>query len=524
MSLEKRDGFVTKRSTNIDGFVSRRTTQPARQGRLRHASGDVTRDGRQNLLKTAGVVRASSGPESEDEKQKKRTGKKDREPRSAKRIFKRIFLVFGLLVLLSGAWFGLKFYRDIAKLTGNNDPLALLGIFQPSPLKSQDGRVNILLAGNSADNVGHNGADLTDSIMVLSVDTQNNTALILSVPRDLWVNIPGYGYGKINAAITAGGMDKLQEVVQSDLNIPIDYQVLVNYGAFKDLVDAVGGITIDVQSSDPRGIYDPNLDYTSKNCCALANYPNGWVKLDGQQALDLARARGDPSPYGVAYGFPDGDFDRTEHQRKMLVAVKNKASQTSVIANPFKVSALVDAVGNNIKTNLRLNEIETLYTYMKKINDNDIASYNVNTLNGPNTTMLANYTASDGEDALIPTAGIDDFSAIQARLQKILSPSALERESAAVEVLNGTNTTGLAGQQESTLAGKGMTVSVDDAPATQATSTIIDNSDGKMPNTLAYLKKQYNATVVSSNTLTTTYPDADFILILGQSAAPASTQ
>ena len=138
--------------------------------------------------------------------------------------------------------------------------------------------------------------------------------------------------------------------------------------------------------------------------------------------------------------------------------------------------------------------------------------------------MLANYTASDGEDALIPTAGIDDFSAIQGRLQKILSPSALERESAAVEVLNGTNTTGLAGQQESTLAGKGMTVSVDDAPATQATSTIIDNSDGKMPNTLAYLKKQYNATVVSSNTLTTTYPDADFILILGQSAAPASTQ
>ena len=522
MSLEKRDGFTTKRSTNIDGFVPRRPQQQIRQGKFRHPA--TPQDNRQTLLRSTGTVGATVASSDEPRSREKRRNDKERKPRSIRRIFKRIALALGVFILLAGAWFGFKFYKDFSKLTGNNDPLALLGIFQPVSLKSQDGRVNILVAGNSADDVGHNGADLTDSIMVLSVDTQNDTALILSVPRDLWVNIPGVGYSKINAAITDGGMDKLQEVVQNNLNIPIDYQVLVNYGAFKDLVNAVGGISIDIQSSDPRGIYDPNLDYTSKNCCALAKYPNGWVKLDGQQALDLARARGDPSPYGIPYGFPDGDFDRTEHQRQMLVAIKDKASQASVIANPFKVSELVDAVGNNVKTNMQLNEIETLYTYMKKVNDNNIASYNINTLDGPNTTMLANYTASDGEEALIPAAGIDDFSAIQTQLQKIMSPSPLERESAVVEVLNGTDTVGLAQKQETTLDGKGMSVSIADAPATQTTTTIIDNSQGKMPNTLAYLKKQYNATVVVSNTLTTTYPSADFILILGQDAVSTSGQ
>lgn len=524
MGLDKQDGFTTKRSTNIDGFVSRHVPEQTRQGAFRR---NVQNRNGQPLLRSSGAVRSTDAAEVFDNTPRQRgrhTGRKEpkeHRPGSVKRAFKRIVLVFGALILLGGIWFGFKFYKDISKLTGDNNPLALLGIFHAVPLKNQDGRVNILVAGNSADDVGHNGADLTDSIMVLSVDTTNNTALILSVPRDLWVNIPGYGYGKINAAITAGGMNKLQEVIQNTLNVPIDYQVLVNYGAFRDLVNAVGGISIDIQSSDPRGIYDPNLDYTSKSCCALANYPNGWVKLDGQQALDLARARGDPSPYGIAYGFADGDFDRTEHQRQMLLAVKNKASQGSVIANPFKVSKLVDAVGNNIKTNLKLDEIETLYTYMKKVNDNNIASYNVNTLKGPNSTMLANYTAPDGEEALIPAAGVDDFSGIQSQLQKILSPSPLERESATVEVLNGTGVVGLAQQQESMLEGKGMTVSVDDAPATQGTSTIIDNSNGKMPSTLAYLKKQYNATVVTSNTLSTTYPDANFILILGQSATAA---
>lgn len=442
---------------------------------------------------------------------------KERRPRSAKRLLKRLVLAFGAFVLLGGLWFGLRFYKDIAKLTGNSNPLSLLNVFHPASLRNQDGRVNILVAANSADDVGHNGANLTDSIMVLSVNTKNNTALMLSIPRDLWVNIPGAGHSKINAAYPDGGMDALQQVVQDNLGLTIDYHALVNYGAFRDLVDSVGGITITIQSDDSRGIYDPSLDYTSRHCCALAKYPNGPVTLNGKQALNLARARGDA--YG-SYGYSQSDFTRTMYQRKMLVAVKDKAVQPSVIANPFKVSGLVDAVGNNVKTDLQLNEVETLFTYMKKIDDNKIDSYNINTLKGKGTTMLANYTTPDGQSALIPAAGIDNFDDIQQQIQKIFTSDPVTKEGATTVVLNGTETTGLAMAQENKLIGKGMTVAVGDAPATQATTTIIDNSGGEMPNTLAYLKSYYKATVVADKSLTRTYPSADFIVILGQSAVP----
>jgi len=356
--------------------------------------------------------------------------------------------------------------------------------------------------------------------MVLSLNTKNNTAMMLSVPRDLWVDVPGVGYAKINTAYPNGGMDTLQQIVQDHLGLTIDYHALVNYGAFKDLVNAVGGISINIQSTDPRGIYDPNIDYTTRKCCALAKYPNGPVTLNGQQALNLARARGDPNPYGYPYGFTNGDFDRTEHQRQMLVAVKDKASKASVVANPFKVANLVDAVGKNITTNLQVNEIETLYTYMKKVDDTKIDSYNINGLRGGNTTMLANYTSPDGQSALIPAAGLDDFTEIQAQIQKLFTADPVTKEGAVVVVLNATDTVGLALGQENKLIGKGMNVTIGDAKATQATTTLIDNSNGKMPNTLAYFKKQYKATIVTDATLTRTYPGADFILLLGTSAAP----
>lgn len=541
MQPKKYDSFQPKRATNIDGFFAKSLEGRPRQPIFKAppASPKTTSDMLPNMPRRASAQSVLAGGATiptrtqpvgygfgagERGRQRIPPGTRPttgHRKRSWKRIFKRSGIVLGSLVLAVGLWFGFKFYKDIARLTGNKNPLSLLSAFQPADLRNQDGRVNILVAGNSADDAGHNGATLTDSIMVLSVNTHNNTALVLSVPRDLWVNIPGVGHSKINAAYPAGGMNLLQQVIQKNLGLTIDYQALVNYTAFRDLVNAVGGITIDIKSPDPRGIYDPSLDYTSRNCCALAKYPNGPVTLNGKQALDLARARGDT--YG-SYGFPQADFTRTEHQRQMLVAIKDKASSSAVISNPFKVTSLIDAVGNNVKTNLQVNEIETLYTYMKKINDSKIDSYNINTLMGGNTTMLTNYTSYDGQAALIPAAGLDDFSAIKQQIAKLLTADPVTKEAATVVVLNGTNANGLASLQKNVLVRKGMTVVVGDAPTTQPTSTLIDNSQGAMPNTLAYLKKQYNASVITNARLTASYPSADFIVILGQSSVPSTAQ
>ena len=325
------------------------------------------------------------------------------------KIIKRAFTSLFVAMLIGGGILGWKLYSDASKVTGNKNPLALLASFTPSELKTNNGRVNILLAGYSADDSGHNGAELTDSIMIVSIDPTNQKATVISVPRDLYVNIPGYGYAKINEAYEDGGMALLKKTVTQSFGVDFGYYALINYSAFKDTVNAVGGITTTINSSNANGLYDPNTNL---------DLPNGAVSLNGDQALSLARARGEG--YG-SYGFTSGDFDRTQHQQALLVALKDKLSTTSVISNPLKIGKLADAIGNNVKTDMTIGEMETLYTKVKNIQDTSIQPVTLNDYNG--TNYLSYYTTRSGQSALIPAAGIDDFSDIQALVNSLLTPS-----------------------------------------------------------------------------------------------------
>jgi LCP family protein required for cell wall assembly len=438
---------------------------------------------------------------------------------------KRIVVTLAILLLLIGGWVGGKFIYNTHKLFGGN----IFGIFSTAKLKGEDvGRVNILLAGNSSDDPGHAGANLTDSILLLSINTKTNQAFMLSIPRDLWVYIPGTGYQKINDAYVAGeadsfsapgypngGMGQLEQIMQKDFGIPIDYYALINYQAFKDAVNAVGGITINIQSSDPRGLYDPSIDYSTNG--ALVKLTNGVHTLNGEQALDFARARGDA--YG-SYGFPASDFDRTAHQRQMLVALKSKAESAGVLTSPTKLTSLFDAVGNNVKTDLTLSDAKRLYDLTKNIGSNSIQSVSLNSVNG--TSLLANYAAPGGESALVPAAGVTDFSQIQLYLKQLTSNDPIVRENAKVVLLNATNSYGLASKVRTRLETKNINVtSVADAGTTQAATTIIDNSQGHKPATRQFLATTFG------NSFTTTDPygsayQADFIVVLGADQAASS--
>lgn len=344
--------------------------------------------------------------------------KKDKKPRSWKKILKRTFLVLLAIFLIVTGWLGYKAYKNSGKLGTN-----IFSIFDNSKLKGEnEGHVNILLAGNSADDPGHGGAQLTDSIILVSINTRNKTAFLLSIPRDLYVQIPDNGYSKINAAYVygeqqkfseagypGGGMGLLSKVVSTKLDVPIDYYALINYTAFKDAVNAVGGITITLNSPDPRGVYDPY---------ANLKLGNGTISLSGQQALNLARARGDgPGSYGIW----QGDFDRALHQRQMLIALRAKATSAGVIANPVKIGNLFDAAGNNIKTDLSLGNMRRLNTITKDIPDSKIKSASLNSADGVN--LLRSYRTTNGQSALVPAAGLNDYTAIQAYVVKLIGPT-----------------------------------------------------------------------------------------------------
>lgn len=554
---DKQDSFTPRRATSIDGFLTgagqqpRRPAfrdfggpqvpQPSQQSARKPVFGDAPKradattlhdgtlpsrpqPGASNIVND-GYLEPPRRQPNYGEAPKKATrrglfGRREAEvedyaahrPKKKHRIRK----VVGLLLLAVVVAFGARFYNDIARLTGNKNPLNVLGALRDAPLKNDNGRVNILVAGNSADDLGHNGAELTDSIMVISVDTKNNTAMMLSVPRDMWVQLPAGGHGKINSVYPDSGMEGLAKVIQDDLGLSIHYNVLVNYNAFKDLVDAVGGIQITIKSDNPKGIYDSSLDYTSRYCCALAKYPNGPVTLNGKQALNLARARGEG--YG-SYGFPQADFDRTEHQRQMLLAIKDKASSASVIANPVKISNLVSAVGSNAKTDLSLPEMQSLYKVMKRIDTNKIDSFNVNTLKGPNSTMLQSYASPNGQSALIPAAGLDDYSDIAVQIKKTFTSSPVAKEAADIVVLNGTELPGLAKLESGKLDTKGTNTLVVANGTTHAKTVIIDNSGGAKPNTVAMLKARYGVAVTTDPAVTRGYPSADIIIVLGDDVA-----
>lgn len=434
-----------------------------------------------------------------------------------KKIFKLTALAILIMVLGFGGWFASSLLGNVNKVFHGNvftDAHALIG---GAPLKESNGRVNILLAGDQGA-VSDEGP-LTDSIMVISINAKTKTGFILSIPRDLWVYIPSLGHQKINAAsdvtsfskpgLPSGGMGQLQQIVQSDLGIPIDYEALIDYSAFKDAVNAVGGISIDIQSPDPRGLYDPY---------ANIKLPNGQASLNGTQALNLARARGDG--YG-SYGFPGSDFSRTMYQRIMLKGLFVKALSAGVLANPIKITNLFSSFGNNVQTNLSLGAVISLTHLAQGLNLSNLKSttYSFGGSNG----LLTNYTSpKNGQESLIPTLGLNNFSQLRAYYNQLSSSDPVIQEAPTVTLLNGSDVSGLASKEKQILETQGFNVvSIADASTVYPSSMIVNNSNAQKPAAESLLQKDIPASVVTSSNGSPEAKESasynsNFVVIMGQ--------
>ncbi len=454
---------------------------------------------------------------------RKKRAQKNKQPQSRrKKIIKRTLLGILLLVVLLGGFLGWKALTNASKVFNGS----VLGFFDSTQLRGEDeGRVNILLAGTSEDDgPDHGGADLTDSIMLASIDTKNNTAFTVSIPRDLWVKYgracPSGYEGKINAAFQCGnetnfkedgypegGMGLLSKLVSENFGMPIQYYGKLNYTAFKDAVDAVGGIDITVTSDDPRGVYDPNIQKKDGGPLKLQNGPQ---QLNGLTALALARSRNSAGGYGMGRG----DFDRTTYQRAMLIALKDKALSIGVLSNPTKLGDLLDAAGNNVQTNFQTNELRRLYEISKLVKSQDIQSIDL----AGDEVNLVTTDMYNGQSVVIPTAGINNFNQIKLFFKKLTSTDPLVREAATVAVLNGSGVIGQAQKRADELIAKGLDVTkVGNAPDSSV-AVVVDLTSGQKNSTKEFLEKQFG---VSAITDATAYPEAknyqvDFVVIIGK--------
>ena len=328
-------------------------------------------------------------------------------------LWKRGLIVLAVLLVAAGGVFAYSTYNHadalIKKVTKSGTVVDLL---KAEALDGEStGVVNLLIAGNSADDAGHGGAQLTDSIIVASYNLSENRLSLISVPRDLFVSVNG-SYMKINAAYTYGGMNTLQEVVEQVTGLTINHQVLINYSAFKEMIDAVGGIDVDIEADDSRGIYDPMIGFS---------IANGVQHLTGEQALLLARCRNDPTYDGrLAYGLSGGDFDRGENQRKIALALLAKVKSSNVFSNISTLKSLIESLASNVQTNLTAGQLRRLYDLSQKVAANDTV-----TIRGTDESLLlANYRDATYGSTLIPSAGIGDYLAIQAYVATVIAPKA----------------------------------------------------------------------------------------------------
>lgn len=327
------------------------------------------------------------------------------------RVFLGILAAFLTFVLVIAIWDARNINHATQKLFGSS----VFSLLSTSDLTTgPGGRVNILLVGYSVDDPGHPAASLTDSILLLSLNSNNHSGYVLSIPRDLYVRIPGHGYGKINEAYQDGGIGLLNQIVSDSFGVSAPYYALINYSAVRNTVNALGGINVCIQSPDSRGLYDPNISPVDGGPLRL---PNGCQTLDGQTALNLTRARGETAPDGRAsYGFPRSDFDRTQHQRQVFTAIKQKISW-KLILDPRKNGQLFDAVANNVKAGVEAGEALPLYRMFNSIESADLQSVSLNNLGGRN--YLTGYRTPTGQSALIPAAGLNDFVQIQSAIRRL---------------------------------------------------------------------------------------------------------
>ena len=211
-----------------------------------------------------------------------------------------------------------------------------------------DSRVNILLMGIDR-RPGEGFVSRTDTMMVLSIDPQTDTAAILSIPRDLYVQIPGYNEDRINTALVLGaregdyldGAALAMQTVSYNLNIPIHHFVLVDFGAFVRTIDLLGGVDVNV----PYEINDP--EYPDMNYGYDPLYiPAGMQHFDGTMALKYARTR---------HG--DTDFNRADRQQQVLFAARQKALELGVGEMLLRAPSLYREVEDGIRTDLSLEQM-----------------------------------------------------------------------------------------------------------------------------------------------------------------------
>jgi LCP family protein required for cell wall assembly len=393
-------------------------------------------------------------------------------------------------------------------VTGSEDPLPIISTDALKPWSGQE-RITILLLGIDQ-RCEEAGPTHTDSMMLLTIDPVGLSAAVLSLPRDLWVDIPDVDVDRINQAyyygelyeLPGGGPNLAMETVESLIGVPVQYYLAINFDAFINVVDLIGGIEVDVTET----IDDP--DYPDR-CYGYDPFyiEAGTQRLNGETALKYARTR-------ATFG---GDVDRAGRQQAVILAVRDQVLALDMLPQLIAQSpSLWQTFQENVRTNFTLDEALQLALLVQDIPRESIQTavidynyvYNETTPDGRQVLVPIRDNIRELRDALfapplVPTPVIENLPALMAE------------EGANVAVFNGTAVFGLAGETETYLKSYDINVvEIGNADsATYRTSQIIDFGDH--PNTTKYLTQLMHIPPLNISNGIEPEGDYDVLVIIG---------
>ena len=269
----------------------------------------------------------------------------------------------------------------------------------------EEGQINILLLAVGGE--GHSGENLADTIMVASIQASTHKVALLSIPRDLYVQVPGEEYySKLNAVHAYGeskkknnGPELIEKKVEEITGLPIHYFARVDFTAFKKIVEAVGGVNITIENGF--------TDYLHKIA-----FPTGTETMNGDRALAYVRARYVEGPEG-------GDFKRAARQQQILIAILNKVFSVNTAIDFSAINGIIASISEDIRTSMQTWEMKRFFEIARQIDRASVKSVVLST--GPRGVLVGETAVLGGEPASVLKPRTGDYSEIQAIAKNIFS-------------------------------------------------------------------------------------------------------
>ena len=394
--------------------------------------------------------------------------------------------VYGTLYRESAAWAGViaKVFEPIARIVPPAPDQS------PPPRWSGQERLNVLLLGIDRRNGPLNVTENTDTVIVLSLDPVNDTAAMLSIPRDTLVSIPGHGQDKVNAAYSYGGEQRGPELarrtVEGLLGIPIHSFALIDFDAFTRIVDSFGGVLVDVRRPLRDEEY-PTADFGIERLQLLT----GPQLLDGHNALRYARSRHDSN-----------DFSRARRQQDVLAGLRARLVQGGI----GRIPTVIDRVGTAVQTNFDPGNVLPLARTGIAIDSSAIASEVMLPCNAPE----AEHCELTEDNGPLGYYLIPDKAKIADLVARLFYDPRVRQEAARVEVRATGTRSATAREVGDRLAERSFSVArVGDGPS--ARSTVVLRNPAKR-HTADVLARQLGLSVTTDAAETA---DAEIVVRLG---------